>query len=365
MKREAKLLLGKAIDSLVLSMEHFNRPCDRGRTTAVLIFLDHAFEMTLKSAILHKGGSIRKPERKQTIGFDECVRKALSDGAIRFLDEEQAILIQAINGSRDAAQHHLIDMSEQMLYLHMQAGFTLLRTLLRSVFGKDIADELPTRVLPVSTTPPQDIMSVFGNEMAEITALIRPGRRRGVEAAARLRALAVMDGAIRGERTQPSDAHLGKLVRAARAGIPWRDLFPGVASVEITAVGYGPSLDLRFTRKDGIPIHTVPEGTPGAYTVGVRRVNELDFYNLSLNQLAERVGLTPPKTTAVVRFLELGTDPDCCKEIAIGKSRFVRYSQKAIAIIRQELARTPIDRIWATHGPKRKAAPAREFYSRN
>ena len=87
MKREAKLLLGKAIDSLVLSMEHFNRPCDRGRTTAVLIFLDHAFEMTLKSAILHKGGSIRKPERKQTIGFDECVRKALSDGAIRFLDE--------------------------------------------------------------------------------------------------------------------------------------------------------------------------------------------------------------------------------------------------------------------------------------
>ena len=106
-------------------------------------------------------------------------------------------------------------------------------------------------------------------------------------------------------------------------------------------------------------------GTPGAYTVGVRRVNELDFYNLSLNQLAERVGLTPPKTTAVVRFLELVTDPDCCKEIAIGKSRFVRYSQKAIGIIRQELARTPIDRIWATHGPKRKAAPAREFYSRN
>ena len=74
MKREAKLLLGKAIDSLVLSMEHFNRPCDRGRTTAVLIFLDHAFEMTLNRPSPY-GWVHQEGERKQTIGL-RCVRKA-------------------------------------------------------------------------------------------------------------------------------------------------------------------------------------------------------------------------------------------------------------------------------------------------
>jgi len=79
-KRECKLLFGKAVDSLVLSIEHFNRPWDRGRVDAVLILLDHAFEMLLKAAILHRGGAIRKPREKQTIGFDECLRKALSDG---------------------------------------------------------------------------------------------------------------------------------------------------------------------------------------------------------------------------------------------------------------------------------------------
>jgi hypothetical protein len=41
MKREATFLLKKATDSLILAIEHFNRPIDRGRVSAVLILLDH------------------------------------------------------------------------------------------------------------------------------------------------------------------------------------------------------------------------------------------------------------------------------------------------------------------------------------
>jgi hypothetical protein len=40
MKREVKLLHKKALDSLILSIEHFNRPDDRGRVSSVLILLD-------------------------------------------------------------------------------------------------------------------------------------------------------------------------------------------------------------------------------------------------------------------------------------------------------------------------------------
>ena len=45
MKREARLLLDKAVDSLILSVEQFNRADERGRATTVLILLDHSFEM--------------------------------------------------------------------------------------------------------------------------------------------------------------------------------------------------------------------------------------------------------------------------------------------------------------------------------
>ena len=54
MKKEVKLLRQKAIQSLILSIEIFNRPSDAGRIDGVLIFLDHAFEMLLKSIILHR-----------------------------------------------------------------------------------------------------------------------------------------------------------------------------------------------------------------------------------------------------------------------------------------------------------------------
>ncbi len=88
MKKEARLLLEKGINSLVLGIEHFNRPSDRGRIESVLIFLDHSFEMLLKASILHRGGKIRERRAKQTIGFDACVRKALSDSSVKFLTPE-------------------------------------------------------------------------------------------------------------------------------------------------------------------------------------------------------------------------------------------------------------------------------------
>jgi len=76
MKREARLLLRKAFDSLVLSIELFNRPHDCGRVSGSLIFLDHAFEMLLKASILHRGGSIR-------LDFDSAESGILAAQGIR------------------------------------------------------------------------------------------------------------------------------------------------------------------------------------------------------------------------------------------------------------------------------------------
>lgn len=91
MKREAKLLLKKASDALVLSIELFNRPHDRGRVSSTLIQLDHSFEMLLKASILHRNGRIREKRAKETIGFDACVRRSLSDGKIKFLTEDHVL----------------------------------------------------------------------------------------------------------------------------------------------------------------------------------------------------------------------------------------------------------------------------------
>ena len=148
MKKEVKLLCTKAAESLILSIELFNRPSDAGRPHSVLIFLDDAFEMLFKSAILHRGGRIRERRAKQTIGFDACVRKGLSDAKVKFLTDNQALTVQMINSLRDAAQHHILDISEQHLYIQSQAGLTLFRDVFRLVFGTNLQAHLPAPVLP-------------------------------------------------------------------------------------------------------------------------------------------------------------------------------------------------------------------------
>jgi Domain of unknown function (DUF3644) len=352
MKREAHLLLDKACDSLILSIEFFNRPHDIGRTTSTLILLDHAFEMLLKASILQKGGKIREKRAHETIGFDKCIRRALSD--VRFINEEQALTLQSINNLRDAAQHHLLDISENQLYMHAQSGLTLFRDILNAVFNRDLKQMLPERVLPISTIAPINLEVLFDNEIAEILKLLQPHSRKQLEAQTRLRPLMILDSSLKGEKRQPAPSELAKLGCQLVDGKRWQDIFPSVASMDLTATGEGTNLSIRWTKKEGIPIHVVPEGTPGASVVAVKRVNELDYYCLSIRQLAENVKLSSPKTGAVIRSLNLEGDLDCFKEIQVGKVRFKRYSQKAIPKIEEAIKTGSVDDIWMKYRPKRR-----------
>lgn len=345
MKREAKLLLDRSIDSLILSISHFNSPQEVGRINAVLILLDHSFELLLKSAIIEQGGKIRLNNSNMTIGFDACLRLALSE--LRFISNEDALTLQSINGLRDAAQHYFIDVCEQQLYMHCQAGVTLYRNILNKIFNISLYTRLPARVLPISTMCPTDINTLFDREVAEIKQMLVPGKRKTAEAYAKLRPLKILDSNLRGEKDQPSESDLEKVTEHLRKGVSWEQLFPGVASINITAEGSGPSIDLRFTKKEGIPIHIVKEGTPGASVVGLKRVNELEFYSFGMNQLAEKLDITIPRARALAWKLEILNDETCFKVIKIGKTEHRRYSQKAFELMRKALNDYDVDDIWS------------------
>lgn len=346
MKKEAKHLYLKAIDSLTLSIELFNRPNDCGRIQGVLILLDHSFEMLLKASIIHKGGRIKEKGAKETIGFSACVRKGYSDNAIKFLSETDVLTLQTLNGLRDAAQHYILEMSELHLYFQAQAGLTLFRDIAKKVFNIDLKTQLPTRVLPLSTTPPMDIHAFFSSEVQEIKKLLVPRSRKKLEAIERLRALAIMENAIQGNESQPSDSELKSLAKRLSKITNWGQLFPSVSTLSFTHNGYGPSLDLRITKSEGIPVTVVPEGTPGAGVVAIKRVNELDFYNLGRDQLAKKLGLTGPKTTAAINYFKIKEDHECYRHIRIGNVPFDRYSNKAIDRIKEGLKTKTIETIW-------------------
>ena len=80
-----------------------------------------------------------------------------------------------------------------------------------------------------------------------------------------------------------------------------------------------------------------------------RTVNELGFYSLGANQLASKVGLTPPKSRTLVDHLGIREDEECFKEIRVGRTRFPRFSPKAITRMKEALKAESMDEIWASH----------------
>lgn len=346
MRKEARLLLERALDSLVLAIEHFNRPSDRGRIETVLIQLDHSFEMLLKAAIVHQGGRIRERKTGQTIGFDHCVRKCFSDAQVKCLTENQALILRIINDLRDGAMHHIIIIPEEDLYVQTQTGVTLFDDLLQAVFNRSLADHLPVRVLPISTKPPRDLQVLFDDEFSQIQELIAPGKRRRAEARARLRPLAIMEFNVRGERRQPTDRELERLIRDLRPSSDWRLLFPGIASLTLDRQGHGLTFALRITRQEGLPVRRAREEDRPEDTLIYREVNLLDRYSMNLTQLRKHLGLTQPKALALIRHLGLQDDEECFKQFKLGASGFKRYSPKALQEMREALERVDMEEIW-------------------
>lgn len=345
MKKEVRLLLNKSLASLTLGVKHFNSPFDLGRQEAVLILLDHACEMLLKAAILHRNGRIRASRSAHTFGFEKCVQIGLSDGDIRFLTEDQALTLQMLNSLRDAAQHHLVDVSEGQLYVHAQSAVTLFRDVLYEVFERDLSDALPRRALPLATSAPTDVVTLFETEVEEIKKLLAPGRRKRTEALARLKPLAILNAALEGKKAEPTVRDLEKLSDRVGTGESWDELFGGVALLN-TNTPDGVGISMRITRKEGVAIHQVPEGSADAFPVAIRNVREQDQFSLRHSDLRKKLDLTPNMTTALISVLEIKSDPELFKEIRIGKSRFPSYSPKALEILRQAKEDQNLDDIW-------------------
>lgn len=354
MKKQVQLFLNKSTDSLILAIEHFNRPWDKGRHEAVLILLDRSFELLLKAVILHRGGKIREPYEKENIGFEKCVRKCISDKKIKCMTEEQGLAIQIINSFRDAAQHDIVELSEQELYMYSQAGITLFKDILSDVFDDDLKNHMPERVLPVSTQPPRDLHVMIDADFNLVKDLVKPKSRRLIEAKTKLKALAIVEASLEGIRSQPSDFEINKLIKEVRTGKSWQEIFPGIASLQLSTEGTGINVEIRITKKEGEKVQLVPEGTPGATVLAVKRVNELDYYSLSRDDLASKIGLTGPKTTALIDYLKIQENIDYFKIIKIKSSEFKRYSIKALDKLKKESLKVNMDEVWSAFKKKRK-----------
>lgn len=346
LKKYSSRLKERALNSLILAIELFNRPNDLGRAEAVLTFFHHAFEMLLKSAIYQKTGKIKNSGDKYNYDFKKCINIAKDDPELKIIDENGSRILSILNNLRNSAVHDYIEISEQNLYLHSQAVVTLFDDVLKKAFGDNISDFLPERVLPVSTNPPKDIDVFMDEEFTQILKLIRPNTRKRLEAEARLKPLLIVESSLSEDVEKNANRNIEKIITKLQEGLDWKTIFPEIATLKLNTAGEGLTYSVKITKNEGPPVRKFVDGdNPNDVTL-YKEIHTLDRYSMTVTDLSNKLGITLPKTSALIEYLDLQSSDEYFKKVSIRSTTYNMYTSKALEKLKEEKENVNMDDVW-------------------
>ena len=323
-------------------MTAFNSYDDAGRVTTVLMHSQHACEMLLKAVLVQEKAKVFDKETGRAIGFERCLGLC---AAHHELTAEEAGIMRAIDAQRDAAQHWFVFVSEDLLYMQLRAMITAFDSYLQRKLDCALQDQIPPRVLPISTKPPGDFEFLVDKEFNFVNELLQPGRRARDEARARIRSLLAME-AIVTDQVEISERDIDRIERAMRGGAEFVAVFPRLAMVGTTTEGEGVNLVVRFTRKEGAPVHYVGGDDPAA-SAAVREIDLRKKFHMQRTELAERIGLSAPKAKVLRAHLSIDDDANCCHVFEFGSQKIPCFSDNALRRMLEALPNIDMAALWA------------------
>lgn len=351
MKKEARLLRAKAMTSVRRAAQEFNSIDDEGRVTRVLLPLQHSFEMLLKAGLVENGVAVFDKKTGRSLGFEKCLN--LAQQHLK-LGSETAGTLRAVDALRDDEQHYLGGIEEGLLYLHVRAAITAFDDILSAVFNEKLADHLPSRVLPISTQPPEDIDVLVGSEFQQIVDLLKPARRKRAEARQRIRTLLALEAHV-AEDVLVSERDVDRVERGVRGSKKVEDVFPRLSALATTVTGSGISVVVRVTKKQGAPVRYVAADDP-AEAAAVREVDLQRKYRYGRSEFAQKLGINNEESTTLREHLKLEDDPDCFHEFQFGASKHQGYSDEALARAKQALPSLDIRELARQRRARRREA---------
>jgi hypothetical protein len=147
------------------------------------------------------------------------------------------------------------------------------------------------------------------------------------------------------EEVDVSEKDIDRIETAIRNDAAFDKVFPRLTSLGTTTEGAGIEVKVHFTKKQGAPVHFVPADDVGE-AAAVREVDLQKKYRWSPFELSKEMGLTPPKSAALRKFLQLDANPACLHIFEHGKSRFPHYSDRAVDLMRAWLKENDISVAW-------------------
>lgn len=356
MKQSTRVLKRKALASLKRMTAAFNAVDEEGRTSSVLLSLQHSFEMLLKAALVHNNVPVFDKSLGRSIGFEKCLQLARQEPGVKITDAEAGTL-RAIDALRDDEQHWFNSVSEPILFVHARAGVTLFDDLLNRVFGERLADILPLRVLPISTDPPMGLDILIDQEFTQIQQLLQPGRRARNEARARIRTLLAIEGHA-SEESLVSEKDVDRVENGITEGKSRGAVFPALEQIFTEFSGEGPTLTVRFDKK-GPPVKFAGEDSDAA---AIREIDLQKTFHWSATDLAKKLSLSLPKSIALRQHLGVDMDPKCYYVFEMGSQKHPRLSDNAFKRMRDAMKRIDMDGVWEAHKPVGRGKGPRQCF---
>ncbi|WP_210668930.1 hypothetical protein [Pseudomonas protegens] len=341
LKREARTLKSKAIASLRRGLEVFNGHDDHGRTESVLLHLQHSSEMLTKALLVQKSKEVFDKQKGIAIGLEKALNVATASG---YITPAQAGSIRAIDTMRDAAQHWMIVVPEDALFVTARALITTLDEVLAQHFADTLADNLPLRVMPLSTTALPSFDVLVDREFRHIAELLAPNKRARDEARGRIRTLLAMEAHVT-ETVEVSERDIDRIEKAIRTGTQVDQVFPRLVALSSNVTGEGPTLRVHFSKKDGAPVRYVSGDDPEA-AGAIREVDLQKKYHMSPTALADRLGLTVNKCKALRELLGVDQDQANMMIFEFGSQRHARYSDNALRILQEHNHPEIVEEAW-------------------
>jgi hypothetical protein len=349
LKREAKTLKAKAMASLKRGLEAFNNHNDDGRPETVLLMLQHSSEMLIKALLVQKGHNVFDKEKGTSIGIEKALNIAQSKG---WLSAAQAGSIRVINAMRDQAQHWMIVVPEDALFINARTLITALDEILTGHFQDTLADNLPLRVLPLSTKPLPEFQMLVNREYAQIRDLLAPGCRARDEARGRITSLLAMEAHV-SDKVEVSKRDLDRIEEAIKLNEPVERVFPRLLALATNIEGEGPTIRIRITRNaDAPPIRYVSGDDPEG-AAAIREVDLQKKYHWSPSKLAEKLGLSLNKAKAVRDFLRIDENPANVMVFEFGSQKHPRYSDNALRLLQEAITPELVKQAWCEHQQRR------------
>ena len=156
-------LLGNSMSAMISSIEIYNKPRFEYRDEVFVILLINAWELLLKAIVSKSKQRIYYPKKRgepyKTLSCRDAFWRAANSKAWPKSVEARAVEanIELITAYRDNAVHFYNDRPfASIIYSLAQTSINNYRDVASKVFGKDIANEITWRIMPLGVRTPVD-----------------------------------------------------------------------------------------------------------------------------------------------------------------------------------------------------------------